>query len=322
MRTPESVVFTRLMLGGLSKGEFQEEEHPRDEGGKFSVKFEGKQVYAVESYSQADLKKLVPKSEKGTQTYQGVNVDLIERAHQFDTSEVGLAYMVQRKDGMKVYRYTDEHIQKQAEKKFQKAIRMSRVIGPLRDRIDLDLKHKDPKIKAAATIAKLIDTTYMRVGGGRTEKDTGSTGATTLRLEQVTAVPDGLRVRFLGKSGVKWDRTVTDPGIVQNMKELMKGRKKEERVFSVDGDDVNEYLKTRTKSIGGVTAKDFRTFHASRIVHDELAKSSPRTMKEAKLQIKQAIETTAEALGHTPSVCKSKYINPVILAQHLLKTGK
>jgi DNA topoisomerase-1 len=206
-------------------------------------------------------------------------------------------------------------------KKFAKAIRMSSAVGPLRDRIDMDMKHADPKVRAAATISKIIDTTYMRVGGGRTEKETGSAGASTLKVKHLTDLgAEGMRVKFLGKSGVKWNRVIQDPAIVKNMREFSAGKERGDLVFPADNDDVNNYLKDRTKGIGGITAKDFRTFHASRIVHDELSKApTPANAKLAKAAVDSAIETAAEQLGHTPAVCKSKYVNPAVIASYMMK---
>lgn len=334
MRTNLNDWFAKnFVVDGLRTEEkaFSEEDHPRDADGKFAFGAGfGTPKGPVESISQDDLKKLVPKSPSGKQMYKGVNVELIHSAHRFDPKETGLKDIIVRRKSetdpklIKVYKYSDEHQQKSAERKFLKSKRMSTVVGPLRDRINSDMSHSDEKTRAAATVAKIIDTTYMRIGGGKTEKETGSVGATTLKGKHLTDLGDkGIRVRFPGKSGVKWDRVITDPKTVKNIREFAAGKDRKEKIFPVDNDEVNSYLKAHTKAAGGITAKDFRTYHASSIVHEELSKSpTPASAKAAKANVQAAIETAADKLGHTPSVCKSKYVNPAIIAQYLMKVQK
>ena len=331
MRTNLSNFFAKsLVHEGLSvEKDFNEQDHPRDEDGKFTFgPGFGTAKGPVKTVMQDELKAKVPKNPKtGKQVYKGVDVALIHSAHSFDPKETGLKDIIVRRKSetdpklIKVYQYSDDHQQKSAERKFKKAMRMASVMGGLRDRINMDMKHKDYKTRAAATVAKLIDTTYMRIGGGKSEKETGSVGATTLKVKHLTDMGDkGIRIRFLGKSGVKWDRTVTDPGLTKSIRDHMAGKERTDKVFPVDNDEVNRYLKDKTKGAGGITAKDFRTFHASEIVHHELMKSpQPANHKIAKATVQAAIETAAEKLGHTPSVCKNKYVNPAIIENYLMK---
>jgi DNA topoisomerase IB len=51
--------------------------------------------------------------------------------------------------------------------------------------------------------------------------------------------------------------------------------------------------------------------------------------ESARGRVPDAVKKAAAALGHTPAVCKSKYVNPAILHQYMLraapaapKTGK
>lgn len=325
MRTSFSDLFARGLSASLEKDAEFESKHPRDEDGKFGPGF-GTPKGPVEVFSQDQLRKAAKPAKlnedgtPGKQYYKGVDIDLIQHALNFDPKETGLVTMVVRQDGKRVYQYSDNHKQAKAEKKFAKAIRMVDKIEPLRAKIAKDISSKDEQTRASATISKIIDTTFMRIGGGKTEEATGSSGASTLKPKHVTEVEGGLRVNFLGKSGVAWERTITDPDIVRNIKEFMRGKGPEDNIFPVNAGQVNRYLKDRTKGIarGGITAKDFRTFHASRIALDQLSKMpAAATKKEAKENIAKAIEFTAMQLGHTPSVCKSTYVNPIILEDYL-----
>lgn len=270
---------------------------------------------AVKTITADELRETLPKSAKGNQSYSGVGVDLIDRVHEFDERvQDGLRAVVVRKDGGRVYLYSGEHKERAAKAKFAKAEKFAEAVDGVRERISADIVSEDARTREAAVVSALIDDTYMRVGGGRTEARTGSVGATTLRASHVTEVEGGLKFSFPGKSGVAWERVVTDPDLVAAVRRQVSGKAPHERVFSVDRQGVNAYL----KRVGGVTAKDFRTYHASRIVFEELARASaPANAKEAKATMKAAIEKAAAALGHTPGVSKSTYVNPVILERFL-----
>ena len=40
-------------------------------------------------------------------------------------------------------------------------------------------------------------------------------------------------------------------------------------------------------------------------------------MKDLKANVRDAIARVAEALGHTPAVCKSAYVNPYIIHSYM-----
>lgn len=320
MRTVQSERLLGRMVGELSKAQWTEGKHPRDEGGKFSqVPGLGTAKGPIEIFDEADLRATLPKTKTGKQFFENVNVDLIKYAFRYDERFGGLKALVVRKDGKKTYKYTDEHVRRKSEKKFAKQGRMEKVIDKIRDRVGKDMYARDPARRAAATIVKIIDTTLMRIGGGRTEEDTGSSGASTLKPEHFTENPDGsLQVRFLGKSGVEWDRRIDDPHLVGNVKGFMEGKAPGEPIFPVVAREVNDYLRGWK-----VTAKDFRTFHASRLAFANLqALPEPKTMGELKANVKAAIEKTAAEMGHTPAVCKSSYVNPYIVHEYTERFAK
>jgi len=315
MRTRDSDKFHLRFVGSLEKAQWREELHPRDQGGQFSrVPGLGTKKGPVEIFDEAELRATLPKTKSGKQFFEQVNVDLIQHAFKYDESLGGLRALILRKDGRKVYKYTDEHIRRKSEKKFARQGRMDKVIDKIRERVDKDLSARNEKKRAAASVVKLIDDTTMRIGGGRTESETGSRGASTLRAENFSENQDGtLQVKFQGKSGVDWDRKIEDAALNKSIKGFLKGKSGEDMVFPITPREVNQYLQ-RWK----VTAKDFRTFHASRMAFDNLREQpEPKTMKDLKANVKAAIERVAAALGHTPAVCKSAYVNPYIIHSYM-----
>lgn len=301
--------------------EWEEAAHPRDEKGKFNA------AAAVASWvskraasgKEGAVNVLRPRDIEG-KSYQGVKKDLIHEVHEF-SGKAGLAAVVHRTDGVKVYLYTAKHSQQQADKKFARTARMDKVMDKVRSAIQKDMASKDPHTKAIATVASIIDQHAIRVGGGETEARTGSVGATSLRAEHVQQDKDGLHLRYTGKSGVDADKRVTAPALVRSIKEQAAGKAPGGRLFNVRPQEINDYL--RRVAGAKITAKDFRTFTASRRAQEELQKlPEPKTVKEAKENVKAVVERVAEHLDHTPSVCRSTYINPRVIDSYMARVSR
>jgi DNA topoisomerase-1 len=114
---------------------------------------------------------------------------------------------------------------------------------------------------------------------------------------------------------------VDDPDVSSAVGVLTAGRKPRSRFLSVrrgrrwenvSADQVNEYL----REISGleVTAKDFRTWHATVTVAVELAgtaraASAPKRGR----QVRDAVGAAAELLGNTPTVARQSYVDPRVI---------
>src|SRR5690606_10769841 len=79
--------------------------------------------------------------------------------------------------------------------------------------------------------------------------------------------------------------------------------------------DVNTYVRTLTG--GAFTAKDFRTLRGTTLAAATLARigtvDTARDRKEAELF---AVRAAADALGNTPAVARSSYIDPRIFTKY------
>jgi DNA topoisomerase-1 len=173
-----------------------------------------------------------------------------------------------------------------------------------------------------AAIVMLIDKAYFRVGSEKYAKENETYGASSLLKEHVKIDGNTVTFTFTGKRNVDQQKILTDPQIASTIKELMKLpgdqlfqctsghplKGKGDQLTPLNNNDVNSYLKDY-----GFTAKDFRTYHATRICDEYLrASGDPKTMAEAKKLVNTAVNKTAEELGHTPAVCRNNYINPTI----------
>jgi DNA topoisomerase-1 len=133
-----------------------------------------------------------------------------------------------------------------------------------------------------------------------------------------------LRFRFRGKSGRQHEVDVTDRRIARIVSRLqdLPGQSlfqyldDEGNVRDISSQDVNEYLREITGE--DFTAKDFRTWAGTVLAAIALgAAGAFETKKQAKANIKKAIEAVAEMLGNTPTICRQCYIHPIVLEAYL-----
>jgi DNA topoisomerase-1 len=178
--------------------------------------------------------------------------------------------------------------QEREARKFDQAHELHAELDAVRAQIERDLLDPEPKQRMIATACYLIDRLCLRVGDEKDPDEADTVGATTLRPEHVTFHPDGVaEFRFLGKDSVLWHKKLELPEVVhQNMEELVRtarpsnsGRNGDKghptrdkpQIFpDITSRDVNAYL---SDVLPGLTAKVFRTHHATIAVQENLAGS-------------------------------------------------
>jgi DNA topoisomerase I len=179
-----------------------------------------------------------------------------------------------------------------------------------------------PLERAAATAVRLLDLGYFRIGSDAYADDNGSFGLTTLERRHVKRVKGRLVFCFTGKSGVEHCIEIDDPLSVAAVETMRRRRGSDARLLAykdasrwsaLDAARVNEYLRTSTG--GEMTAKDFRTWHATVLAAASLAASSEPgdTKTSRKRAIRNAMVEVSEYLGNTPAIAKSSYVDPRII---------
>jgi len=173
--------------------------------------------------------------------------------------------------------------------KYDKAISLDRKINELRAHISANLTATDLKRRKIATVSYLIDTLKLRVGDEKDKDEADTVGATTLRPEHIK-IHEGGRVvfDFLGKDAVRWCKEVElPPPVIDNIKEFMTDARSS--IFEgVRSDNVREFL---SEVVAGLSAKTFRTYHASKVVGEYL--KSARVAKEDPEYVKKNVATLA-----------------------------
>ena len=167
--------------------------------------------------------------------------------------------------------------------KFNQAVKLGENLPQVRAHIEQGLTDPNSKRRMVATACYLIDALCLRVGDEKDADEADTVGATTLRPEHITLHPDGTaEFRFLGKDSVLWHKKIELPAVVQqNLAELVRNARpptsggvnrparNRPRLFPrISSSDVNAYL---TEVLPDVTAKVFRTHHATQAVRDSLA---------------------------------------------------
>lgn len=153
--------------------------------------------------------------------------------------------------------------------KFDKAIKIGEKIEKIRSAIEKGMQSKDIVERQTASAAFLIDHLGFRVGNEKGVGETDTVGCTTLRVEHIHLSPSLVEFNFLGKDSVPWQKSLNPPPLLfQNLTEFCKGKKPSELVFDkITSGDVNAFL---SKQISDLTAKTFRTYHATQVVKDYL----------------------------------------------------
>jgi len=152
--------------------------------------------------------------------------------------------------------------------KYDKANMLDRKIDELRAHISGNLAAEDLRRRKVATVSYLIDVVKLRVGDEKDKDEADTVGASTLRPEHIKIREGGHVVfDFLGKDSVRWHKEVElAPQVVENLKEFMTNARSS--VFEgVRSDRVNEFL---SEAVPGLSAKVFRTYHASKVVGNYL----------------------------------------------------
>jgi carbonic anhydrase len=224
----------------------------------------------------------------------------------------------QKGDEAIIYEYSEGQVQHRNREKAKRVEKLRKNIDKLRRQVTGDLDAKDPDTRLAALAVALIDETYERVGNEDSAKD-GHFGVTGWKVKHVTFSQGKATLSYVGKSGVKQTKTVTNSKALKVLKDATKGKDPDEELLC-EGDDcritadkVNDYLKPF-----GVTAKDLRGLHANEEMRarlkaerkGKLPEDKKKREEKLKAEFAKALEGAAAAVGHEPSTLKGQYLVP------------
>ena len=232
--------------------------------------------------------------------------------------------------GRKQYRYHPDWRLLKDESKFERLEAFGSALPRIRARVVRDLdaggaRNALGRERVLATLVRLLDTTFIRVGNEEYASTNGSYGLTTLRNKHVAVRGGSLKLRFRGKSGVMHETEVDDPRVAKVVRacqqlpgqDLFQYEDADGTPHRLSSTDVNDYL--RDAAGENFTAKDFRTWHGTvqaleltRLACDD--RDAAEATPSMRYSAKEIIAAVAKQLGNTPAVCKKAYVHPAVLA--------
>ena len=232
--------------------------------------------------------------------------------------------------GRKQYRYHARWREVRDGTKFGRMLAFGEALPRIRARVDHDLSLPGlPREKVLATMVRLLETTYIRVGNEEYARQNHSYGLTTLRNRHVDITGSTLRFHFRAKSGKDCNVGVRDRRLARIVKrcqelpgqDLFQYLDANGERHGVTSSDVNDYLREITDQ--DFTAKDFRTWAATVLAFLALRDCEGcESDTQAKKDVVEAIKSVAARLNNTPAVCRKCYVHPDVLEAYLDSTSR
>ncbi len=225
----------------------------------------------------------------------------------------------------KQYRYHERWREARDATKYERTIAFGDVLPRIRARVDRDLRRSDlSRERVLATVVRLLDSTYIRVGNEEYARENRSFGLTTMRDRHVEVEGTKLRFQFRGKSGKQHLVEIADRRVARVVsrlqdlpgQQLFQWEDEDGELHGVESDEVNAYI--REAAGDDFTAKDFRTWAGTVLAAwalQELGEYASQT--QAKKHVVEAVESVARHLGNTPAVCRRCYVHPEVFSAHL-----
>lgn len=224
--------------------------------------------------------------------------------------------------GRKQYRYHPKWTSRRSENKYFRLLEFGKALPKARKRIAKDLQRPNyDERKVLAICLQVMQKTLIRIGNETYAQQYGSYGLSTLKNKHAKVEGNLLKLKFIGKKGVKQEVALTDRSLTKMVKKCMEipgqdlfqyyTEGKEHR--GVDSGKINNYIREITGS--DFTAKDFRTWGGTLEALKQLAVCSTNVEEERpkKKVIVQVLDCVASKLGNTRAVCKSSYVYPLLL---------
>jgi DNA topoisomerase-1 len=228
----------------------------------------------------------------------------------------------------KQYRYHERWRELRDENKFGRLADFAKALPKIRRRVARDMRLPGmPRQKVLATVVRLLERTFIRIGNEEYARENKSFGLTTIKNRHVEVKGARLRFRFRGKSGCQHEVDITDRRIAKIVskcqdlpgQDLFQYVSDDGEVRNITSQDVNDYLRKITNE--NFTAKDFRTWAGTVLAAIALnTQGDFETKTQAKSNLKTAICAVAQLLGNTPAICRKCYVHPAVVEAYVSGT--
>jgi DNA topoisomerase-1 len=237
--------------------------------------------------------------------------------------------------GRKQYIYHPDFVEEQQEIKFKDLIKFGKSIKRIRKdyRRVLESNSDLDKNKIISLILYLLDQCNFRIGTEEYKKKYQTYGATTLNSDHILFKNGEVIVSFIGKKSVPNTSIIKNVSVKKILEELCHRNRNKDYLFYYNIDSVEEkdakhitssmitkFLKKYNPSL---KPKMFRTWNGNSILLKYLlSKPKPKTDKEIKLYLRDAIKKVSQELHNTVAVVKKSYCNSEIYQTYLDENEK
>ncbi|MEU0052354.1 DNA topoisomerase IB [Streptomyces sp. NPDC006309] len=225
--------------------------------------------------------------------------------------------------GRRQYLYHEQFRAEQDRAKHEHVRQVARALPELRAKVALDLAGRGlSRARVTACAVRLLDLGFFRIGSDRHTRTSETYGLTTMLREHVACGRGEITFNFPAKGGVEMVRALVDDQVRTVALALLRRPGGGDRFLAfheggawhdLHGDDLNAALRGLTGT--DVTAKDFRTWHATVLASVAVAvttRHARATEAARRRQIARAVREVSHYLGNTPAVCRASYIDPKV----------
>ena len=291
--------------------EFNENDHPRAEDGKFGSGGGGKKSALtpakMEGAKRVDLPAHIEKL-KLPPAWTDVRYS--------DDPHADLLAVGKDSKGRVQSVYSEAFSATQAAAKFARIEELRGKFGYISKQNEEAQRSSVPRIKDSADCLSLIMKMGVRPGS---ETDTGAKvkayGATTLEGRHVVIDGEKVSLKFVGKKGVALDLPVENAELAKMLVDRSKKSGGTGKLFPSTNDKA---LLDHTHSLdgGGFKTKDFRTHVGTSSAYALVAGTpKPTSMAEYKKAVMDVARQVSQKLGNTATIALQSYISPAVFSE-------
>jgi DNA topoisomerase IB len=223
--------------------------------------------------------------------------------------------------GRRQYLYHPEFRARQERAKHEHVQEMAAALPDVRARVAEDLQGRGlSHDRVTACAVRLLDLGFFRIGSERYTRDHHTYGLTTMERDHVSCGRGTMTFSYPAKGGKHVVRGIVDAPAETVVRALLRRPPGGARLFAywqsrawrdLTAEDLNDAL--RRFSGTEVTAKDFRTWHATVLAAVALAVTTDEAHDDrdgTRRTEARAVREVSRYLGNTPAVCRASYIDP------------
>jgi DNA topoisomerase I len=223
------------------------------------------------------------------------------------------------------YLYHPKYRERKEHEKFERILRFSEALPRMRHTTSAHLRRKKlDREKVLATMTRLMNAAYFRVGDERYARQNRTYGIATLRRKHLRVEGDTMVFEYTGKWGQVQRKVVTDARLRRIVEEcaalpgyeIFKYLDESGEVRGAKARDLNAYV----KEVMGeeFSPKDFRTWAGTLFAAVKLAElGATEDLEQAENNVLEAVDEVAQRLGNTRDIARASYVSPRVIDHYM-----